>query len=240
MSDINTFGQVIDMYKKQGSGSYTACNQVEAYWESLRSGQTLPGRSQIDPRGIEGALSNAFILEAIGAGHGRFRIAGTLLCDVMGMEVRGMPASSLFVPKARDGFAKALTTVLHSPAVLRLTLRGEGKWGQPVLDAKMLLLPLHDDAGQVNRILGCLETLGTIGRAPRRFELMNMETRKLEHRAQREGVDTARPTEPVVDPVREAGFAEHLAPFTNNAPVGNAALRRKPRPSYLKLIRSKD
>jgi hypothetical protein len=59
---------VVDMSNYKPEIGYTAIAQVEAYWNALRGDKLLPKRSEIDPRGIERALENAFILERIAPG----------------------------------------------------------------------------------------------------------------------------------------------------------------------------
>ena len=147
----------------------------EAYWASKASQGDIPRRSQIDPRGIEAFLSNAFVAERIAPGMARLRIAGMHLSDVMGMEVRAMPLSCLIAPADRDRFADALVEVFDRPAKLRVTLEAEGGLGRPALTGQMLLLPLRSDLGDISRGLGCLVTQGPIGRTPRRFRITGLE-----------------------------------------------------------------
>ncbi|MDQ7072126.1 MAG: PAS domain-containing protein [Rhodobacterales bacterium] len=158
---------------------FPAITQVEAYWEGLRAGRILPRRSEIDPRGIEGALEYAFILERIAPGIARMRIAGSHLTDLMGMEVRGMPASTFFTPTGRNSFSETLEAVFDSPAIATLDLTAERGIGKPAMEAKMLLLPLKSDLGDVSRVLGCLSTKGEIGRTPRRFDIQGTDMRPL-------------------------------------------------------------
>ena len=151
--------------------------QIEAYWEGLRKGRIMPSRSEVDPRGISGVLEHAFILERVARGIGRFRLAGMHLNDVMGMEVRGMPLTALILPDSRDAMSAALASVFDEPAVVRLSLVSDTGLGRSQMDAKMVLLPLRSDLGDVSRILGCFVANGKIGRAPRRFAITS-ETRQ--------------------------------------------------------------
>lgn len=168
---------VVKMSDKFGMRSFPACQQVEAYWEALCGDSGIPHRSAIDPRGIEDALNFAFILETIGKGHARVRIAGLHLNEIMGFELRGMPMSSMINVASRDAFQRALAAVTNSPAKLVLELEDKGKWGAAPLRARMVLLPLQNDDGQINRILGCFETFGpSNGVQHRRFDLI--EARK--------------------------------------------------------------
>ena len=113
--------------------------EVRAYWEALRNDRPVPKRSEIDPRGIERALENTFLLERIAPGMARFRLAGMHLNDLMGMEVRGMPLTSFFTPAGREQVTLILETVFAGPGIVELSLLGERGIGKPVLEAKLLI-----------------------------------------------------------------------------------------------------
>ncbi|OOY28131.1 hypothetical protein BMI90_09630 [Thioclava sp. L04-15] len=189
-------------------------NELRAYWEALRAGRPMPSRAEIDPRGIDRALAFAFILERVAPGIARFRLAGMHLNDLMGMEVRGMPLTSFFTPEARKGVAELTEAVFASPAIAEAQLSADRALGRPLLSARLLILPLTSDFGDVSRALGCLVAEGEIGRSPRRFELIRSQTRLL---------PTTRPMTPAQlgpDPLRREalrgapmGFAEAQARF---------------------------
>lgn len=147
-----------------------------AYWAGMCRGNDVPNRSDIDPRGIESLLENALIAEKIAPGLARFRIAGTHLGDLLGMEVRGMPLSAFIAPGDREDMASLLSDLFERPATLRLMLRAP-KDGpdRPELKGTLLLLPLRSDLGDVSRALGCLVTEGDPGRAPRRFNIVTAQ-----------------------------------------------------------------
>lgn len=145
--------------------------QLRGYWDGLRAGRPAPARSEIDPHRIAPVLAHAFILDRIAPGHARLRVAGTQLCDLMGMEVRGMPLSSLFHISSREHLAALLGEVFSGQYALRLGVSAEGGLGRPALVGQMLLLPLTDREGATTRALGGLVVEGTIGFAPRRLSL---------------------------------------------------------------------
>ncbi len=64
---------------------------VRAYWEAMRKPGHLPRRDDINPRGIASALEQVFLVEQIAPHHGRLRLAGMALSDLLGMDPRGMP-----------------------------------------------------------------------------------------------------------------------------------------------------
>ncbi|MGR3344641.1 MAG: PAS domain-containing protein [Paracoccaceae bacterium] len=159
---------------------FPAISQTEGYWDGLRGGAAIPMRSNIDPRGLSEVLEYAFILERIAPGVGRFRIAGMHIINLMGMEVRGMPLTSMFLPQARREISEIIEKVCDCPSIAVLDLQGDGAIGRAKLEAKMLMAPLKSDFGEVNRILGCLQSLGHIGRQPRRFRVTGVSFRELQ------------------------------------------------------------
>lgn len=162
---------VISIAPIRAAMHFPSISRVEAYWEGLRNGRLMPSRADIDPRGISDVLEFAFILEKIAPGVARLRLAGMHLNDLMGMEVRGMPITAMFLPEARRQLQTMLEAVLESPAKVRINLESEGSMSRPKLEAQMVLLPLKDEHGRPTRILGSLQAKGNIGRGPRRFKI---------------------------------------------------------------------
>ncbi|SMX35016.1 PAS domain-containing protein [Actibacterium lipolyticum] len=217
--------KVVPLSNYQDKMRFPILNEVEAYWEGLRSGRSMPARSDVDPRGLERALEFAFVLERVAPNVARFRLAGQHLTALMGMDVRGMPLSALFAPSGRELLGDQIENLFDTPQTIRLTLSGEGGLGKPALDAGMLLLPLHNEVGEVNRALGCLISEGQIGNAPRRFVIDNVQSKPIEvHR--------------VSAPVQAAaGFAETAASF--DAKGSNEKGPDAKRPA-LRLVSSND
>lgn len=177
--DMGNFGKVVQMGQMPNIGLRVS-SELRAYWEGLRKGRLVPSRAEVDPRGIERALEYAFIIERVAPGMGRFRLAGMHLNDLMGMEVRGMPMTAMFSPAARTRIAEVTEAMFADPSVVELVLRAESGIGKPPLMARLLLLPLTSDLGDVNRALGCLVAEGgDIGRTPRRFELVSAEVQPI-------------------------------------------------------------
>ena len=226
---------VISMSDYQPETGYGAVAQVEAYWEALRAGRLLPKRSEVDPRGIELALENAFILERIAPGVARLRVAGSHLNDLMGMEVRGMPLTAFFAPACRRKVADALEEMFQTPASCTLDLTAPGSIGRPELEGRLMLLPLKSDLGDVSRALGCLVAKGDLGAAPRRFDISGHSFAPLVPRA----------AHPVTLPAPVPPAKSDLAPSagTPGFEAPKTAFRGKPgdkRPPYLRLIKSDD
>lgn len=202
------------MFGYKSETLFPVINQVEAYWQGLRMGRIVPQRSEIDPRGIERALEYTFVLERIAPGLARFRLNGMHLNDLLGMEVRGMPFTSFFTPTARIMVTDTLEAVFDGPQVAELTLTAERGFGKPPMDAKVILLPLRSDLGEITRIIGCLVSMGPIGRAPRRFDVADVKMKTLT--AGHAPVE-ASAREPLLEPTPVQGFAEPSSiPFVTN------------------------
>ncbi|WP_254695294.1 PAS domain-containing protein [Oceanicola sp. D3] len=239
---------VVSLMKYNNDIRFPAIHTLRRYWDELRGPRQVPSRAEVDPRAIEETLEYAFILERIAPGVGRFRLAGMHLNDLMGMEVRGMPCTSMFMPEHRATLSRALEEVFAGPSTALLTLAGERGVGRPPMDGQMLLLPLTSDFGDVTRALGCLCTIGPIGRSPRRFtvkdeiirpvrvtagaeDLGTPMTREERLKARKAAAKAKAETTPEAAP---QGFAEPAPGFTP-APPSPPAPGDKPR---LRLVRS--
>jgi len=222
---------ILTMTEFRAEVGYSAISQVEAYWEGLRGARLMPKRSEIDPRGIESALEHTFVLERIAPGMARIRIAGSHLSDLMGMEVRGMPLTSLITPPCRRQVNDLLEDVCQRPAMCEMRLNAEINGTRPHLDGRLLLMPLKSDLGDVSRILGCLVAQGDIGHTPRRFDVIGAKIRSI----------TAPSTLPMAHkspqkkqdaPAPASGFAETGRAFKSHAP--------RPDVPYLRVVRTDD
>lgn len=220
--DEGTRDGVVPIAGCQADMRFPCISVVRAYWEALRNGRDVPYRSEIDPRGIESALEHTFILERIAPRVARFRIAGTHLNDLMGMEVRGVPFTAFFPPEARQEIEALLARVFDGPETAELTLAAELGLGRPALEGRLILLPVRSDLGDVSRALGCLAVKGHVGRTPRRFTVTAAQLSPV-------GATAERPDPAVAAP---GGFAEPPLAFRPRAGHG---LRPSER-SYLRLV----
>lgn len=177
-------GNVVSLVHRLAQVSFPAINQVDAYWEGLRCGRLMPERAEIDPRGLESALEYAFMLEHVAPGVARIRIAGMHLNDILGMEVRGMPLTAFINPEDRKRLGRALDRVVNTPQVADIKLSSPRSIGRPGLQARLYLAPLASGDLGHPRILGCLQSEGDIGRAPRRFAMEQVHLRRIVASAQ--------------------------------------------------------
>jgi len=229
---------IISLMPRREAMNYPAIAQVEAYWEGLRAGRLMPPRAEVDPRGMSAALEYAFILERVAPGAARFRLAGMHLSDLMGMDVRGMPLSAMFTAEARGQMAEVLESVFTTPQVVRVGLGGVRGIGRGPLEAQLLLCPLESDLGDADRVLGCLQTKGDIGRQPRRFEITSVSAAPL-----RAHEPLPQPTElrPSGDATStKEGFAEPAALFEGQRPHAPQTARPKRGRPVLRVVRDDD
>lgn len=207
------------------------------HWEKLRAGRIAPMRSEIDPRQIENVLQYAFILERMNNSDIRFRIAGMQLCEIMGMEIRAMPATSIISTDGRQEFKTILNRLFDTPEIVELSLHS-----CPVtainlsaglsdgLKAEMLLLPMTNEDGETSRILGCLVPNGQRHSPPQRFEITGRKVTRIVAFKQNapENLVTG-----LVD-----GFAENPDVFKPCDHSAGRAAPRRDKKNYLRLIKS--
>ncbi len=213
----SSFGKIVAMDRFASGRSLSPIRQVEAYWTALLTGDGVPKRSQVDPRGLENVLEYTFILERIAPGLARFRLAGSHLNKLAGMEVRGMPLTAFFEPSARGQISDALEQVFAGPAIAELGLVSAGRLGRIQLQARMILLPLKSDLGDISRVLGVMVCDGVIGATPRRFTIPDTRIRAVS--------DVQAPQQQVEREL--AGFAEDQEAFKRPG-------------SHLRLVSSRD
>lgn len=167
--------EIVSMSDRTKNRWMAPVRNVEAYWHALCDGNQVPLRSQVDPRGMESALENAFLMERIAPTMAKVRVAGSHLSDLMGMQIAGMPLSCLIAPADRERFGEAVGHLFGSGSIVKIELRAEGGFGKPDLVGHMILLPLRSDFGDMSRALGVLVSDGPIGRTPRRFTVSHVK-----------------------------------------------------------------
>lgn len=232
---------VVSMTEREKERRLAPLRLVESYWRGLLGADGLvPLRSQIDPRGIENALEYAFLGERIAPMLAKLRVSGTHLNELMGLDMAGMPLSTLISPEDREQLGAAMAKLFADGLEVRLRLVAEEGFGKSHLTGDMLLLPLRSDLGDTSRMIGVLVTHGRVGRTPRRFRIESISMRApLQDTAALPA--SAAPARPKDLPQPLRGLAEDRTPFR---PAPNR--RQEPpgetgkRPPYLRLIVSND
>lgn len=174
-----------------------------SYWEQLRAGRPCPDRTEVDPRDIAADSRHLIILEDLGRGNIRFRLAGSGLLDAFGFDLRGMSARAIMEGKSRESIVELIAETIAEPGVGYARLiapDGVSVW-------EMVLLPLRGSLGSVDRMIGCLHPVnGRViepGPVPLRFTIDSMSIQSvLSHEAAEQ--DEREPA---------AGFAEEQSEF---------------------------
>ena len=147
-------------------------SELFTHWEELRGRREAPRRAEVDPREIKAALNHTFIVERTRFGGSRFRVTGAEVCDLMGMELRGMQITALFHPDHRRELSATLKDIYATASVYEYEL-STFQAGYRQVNAKLLLLPLRDDQDRITRILGGIRLDRELLRPPVRFEIVN-------------------------------------------------------------------
>ena len=231
--DVND-GRVVALAKGVTRMPPLQFTRLRGYWEALRDGDALPTRAALDPRGFADLLECTLLMERIAPGMARIRLAGMGLCDLMGMDLRGMPISALILPDSRDRLRTELEHVFAGPRIGTFALEAARGIGRPALSAQLLLLPLAGHDGTIDRALGCLVTEGKVGRVPRRFAVAQSDLAEVpgylapaeltERPAPRRAADTPEFTGLSLPRAPQPGFAAPKIPF-DPAPKPRANLR---------------
>ena len=157
--------------KRTQVGPYTILGHLERYWRDLRGAKALPVRSAINPAQIDEALPYSFISERVSPRVGRFRVSGQAINRMLGCEARGTPVSLLFTPSAHPALENHLEACLEGPSIVELPLRANRGLGRSAITGRLLLLPLSNSNGAIDRILGAILVDGKTDAARMRFDI---------------------------------------------------------------------
>lgn len=153
---------------------------LRAYWEAMREGDEIPHRAALSPRSIPDILENVFMVERVGFGAARFRIAGMTFSDLMGLDLRGMPFSAIFAPNARGQLQTGLETLFTMPAIVNLELTGEQRLlpSQEII-ARIEIMPVLAPDGQPHMAIGAAEFRHAPQLIARRFDISKLRFSRL-------------------------------------------------------------
>jgi hypothetical protein len=137
---------------------HSAAKAILSYWHSIvPEDGGAPGHAALQPRALKSHLPDLFIIERMDRAVFSFKLAGTRMCARYGRELRDHDFIRLW-PSAQHGEVLAqLTQALQSaaPVVLKgaaATLDGD------VVPFSILLMPIADAEGNVNRLMGAMLT----------------------------------------------------------------------------------
>lgn len=152
-------------HKPNFSGVTEAQRLLIAHWYACRTSEGLVPRDAIDPGIVRSTLACLSIVEIGEAGEGRFRIAGSRLRDIFGMDVRGRRVAEIAGTHG-ECYALGLSSALERGA----PIGGVIETGQRL--HAWLRLPVADDYGALTMVL-CHDEL-----IPSRRALLPVEEHK--------------------------------------------------------------
>lgn len=132
--------------------------ELYEYWNTLRGQRVAPKRSALDPQTIAPLLGDIFILERKSSVEYTFRLAGTRLCSAFGREMRDANLPELWTGADRENVETLLYSVTEDASAAVVGIESLSSNGS-TLPMEMILLPLFQDNGHLNRVLGGLVPL---------------------------------------------------------------------------------
>ncbi len=132
------------------------------YWQNRSFAGKPAARSAIDPADFPTLLPQIFILGRKAAGLYGFRLSGGLLRDLHGRDLRGADFSELWSADARLSVQGALERARRDVEPLRLKARAIA--GNHSADLEITLMPLSNEAGVTDRMLGLYQPVTPLAR----------------------------------------------------------------------------
>ncbi|WOF74391.1 PAS domain-containing protein [Parvibaculaceae bacterium PLY_AMNH_Bact1] len=200
------------------------------YWNELRGSRPAPKRSEIEPRDLKRVLPHVFILERNDRWTYRFRLAGTGLCNVYGMEFRRHNMAALWQDESQQEILKLLNDVTGTGAIGLVEYTAETPDNRQ-LSLEMVLLPLAQDNGAVTRVLGAIVALDEFP-----WVGEHMLVRQWVDRIQRLDPEELPAAPPVISPARKV--IQAMPP--RHSPIPSLGTRRQKHTAerpYLRLVR---
>jgi hypothetical protein len=128
------------------------------YWNTIRGKRDLPRRDEVEPGDIRTLLPNLFILERDRNAGISFRLAGTHVCALFGLELRGRQFGLLWLNAQAAKAQRMAGQVMTHRVPVMLSARGRTADAREI-EVEALLLPLASTEGASDRILGALSPL---------------------------------------------------------------------------------
>jgi hypothetical protein len=135
------------------------------YWRSLRAEQPIPARAAVDPSGFVAVAPRTFIASRDARGEFELRLAGEMLIDLHGRQLRGEKLVRLWRPIHRQRLAGLLEAALTAGEPLVTSAEA---WGPDTVHIRLevLFLPLAGADGVADRFLGLYQPTTGAWRGP--------------------------------------------------------------------------
>lgn len=129
------------------------------YWNRLRGTDAAPCRKQIVPSQIAPVLPDLFILEEVAGGSPLFRLAGTRICDMFGLELHGRAFTALWNGDNVMNPGEVASTVIRTATPLLLNATGSSLVHDCDEALEIVLLPLCSTPDRCDRALGSISVI---------------------------------------------------------------------------------
>ncbi len=179
--------KVNDHNESSDAGSHIlhpGSRQLFRYWESLRAERACPDRSEFQLAKMVSIMPNLAIIEQSAEGSWNFRLAGTVVCDLLQQPLTGKDALGGFDSFERDVISKTfdVSKLRLQPCLVRMRLISTSGM---VMPAELIGLPVRDKTNGKVQLFGGLFALGNAESAGRtlllRRELVSARVIWTEH-----------------------------------------------------------
>jgi hypothetical protein len=125
------------------------------YWEAVRGEMSAPPRDWLDLQKIRTLVPNLFMIERRQGRGYVWRLAGTRVCELWGVELTGKPALTQGDRFERETVNRLLDGVIdtHQPIVLRFRLNSSSGLS---IAAEFVGLPLRARHGEATYVFGVI------------------------------------------------------------------------------------
>lgn len=128
------------------------------YWNRLRGDRSMPARRDIDPTDIPALLPNVLVTEIVDpAGIYRFRLAGTGIRDIAGVEVTGKRLDEVLDPGPYFDYLVSIhkdVAAEKRPLFTRTAVTSQN--GAVLRTTGRLVMPLSSDGETVDALIGAM------------------------------------------------------------------------------------
>lgn len=132
--------------------------ELVAYWEQLRGSRAAPERSEIAPAAIARQLADIFILQTSPLGEPRFRLAGTRICSIHGVELKNTSFAALWQAQDRRSILRLIANSMTGKNPVGINAEGRSVRERVAL-FEFTLLPLANEIHE-QFLIGMIVALG--------------------------------------------------------------------------------
>jgi len=130
------------------------------YWRERKRGGLSPLRNAIQPSDLSGLLPQVFILGRTGPGRWVFRLAGGLVADLHGRDLRQLNVLALWDEADRPRLATALEACRRTADPFVAVVEARSSRGSSTVE--LSFAPLVAEASPFDRIIGLYQPLESL------------------------------------------------------------------------------